>query len=83
MKGCVPVRTPQGQRRYVVNLVGRSIHVAHAPGLRPGHPDGLVAIGPHLDERAVTARLEVALHPTDAPTAAGPRRLQRYRRLSE
>jgi G3E family GTPase len=82
IKGCVPVHTGRGQRRYVVELVGRSVHVRTAPPRQAAHGDGLVAIGPDLDEDAVRARLEQALRPVTHPTAAGLRRLQRHRRLS-
>lgn len=83
LKGCVPVRAGSGQRRYLVNLVGTAIHVATAPPRHPDHADGLVAIGPDLDETVVRARLDTALQPATGPaTAAGLRRLQRHRRLS-
>ena len=76
IKGRVRVR---GGRGYLVNLVGRSIHV------RPHRFDGageLVAIGTDLDEDAARDRLE-AVTGSAEPDAAGLRRLQRYRRLSE
>lgn len=87
MKGQLRVRTGRTTRRYLVNLVGRSIHVVAASdraegGARDGQ-EGLVAIGVHLDAAEVQARLEAALHPSgDTVDAAGLRRLQRYRRLS-
>lgn len=90
IKGCVPVRTPRGERRYLVNLVGRSIHITTAP-VAPTRPtgsagvaaqDGLVAIGPALDETEAGRRLRAALMPADSADAPGLRRLQRYRRLS-
>ncbi|WP_454301074.1 CobW family GTP-binding protein [Salana multivorans] len=88
LKGCVPIRTPRGERRYLVNLVGRSIHVATAPARAARGsggsvvPDGLVAIGPHLDEKEAGHRLRAALTPAGSAGAQGLRRLQRYRRLS-
>jgi hypothetical protein len=43
----------------------------------------MVAIGPHFDVDDVRARVDAALLPHDGPvSAAGVRRLQRYRRLS-
>ncbi|HEX7349398.1 CobW family GTP-binding protein [Brachybacterium sp.] len=80
IKGMITVRTPRGTRRHVVHLVGRHIHVA---ACAPGTDDALVAIGPHLDTAAVRARLELALQEPQAGTAAGLRRLMRYRRLSD
>jgi G3E family GTPase len=84
IKGCVAVRTRRDhQRRYVVQLVGRHVHVATAPRGRPGGPDGLVAIGLDLDVGTVRSRLAAALEPSPWPVrAAGLRRLQRHRRLS-
>ncbi|MBP2436037.1 CobW family GTP-binding protein [Microbacterium amylolyticum] len=75
LKGTVPVCS----RRYLVNLVGRSIHVRTA---RSGQGENaLVAIGVDLDIEEVRRRLQgVVSGPTAG--AAGVRRLQRYRRLS-
>lgn len=76
VKGRVRVR---GGRGYLVNLVGRSIHV------RPHRFDGageLVAIGVDLDEVAARDRLSAVAVGAE-PDPAGLRRLQRYRRLSE
>lgn len=82
LKGCLSVATGRTPRRHVVNLVGRQLHVAD--GATPGTvADGLVAIGMHLDQRAVRARIERALVPADGrPAAASARRLLHYRRLS-
>lgn len=82
VKGAVAVRTSRGARRYVVNTVGRSIHIAadrrtQAPEL------GLVSIGHEMDADRVENRMLMALRPAD--TATGPegmRRLRRYLRLS-
>ncbi|MGF1651787.1 MAG: CobW family GTP-binding protein [Actinomycetales bacterium] len=84
IKGCVPVRTGRAQgRRYVVNLVGRHVHIATAPPSRSEQPDGLVAIGLDTHEATVRSRLQAALRPASGPVrTAGLRRLQRYRRLS-
>ncbi len=84
IKGCVPVRTGRDrQRRYVVQLVGRQIHVATAPSGPPGQPDSLVAIGLGLDEGEVRSRLQDTLRPGEGPIRPpGLRRLQQYRRLS-
>jgi G3E family GTPase len=81
LKGTVTVDTGRSIRGYVVNVVGRQIHVAVRPGTQA--PDGLVAIGMHLDEPTVRTRLEAVLQPrTGRPAADGLRRLARYRRLS-
>ncbi|MDT3442992.1 MULTISPECIES: GTP-binding protein [unclassified Pseudofrankia] len=81
LKGTVTVNTGRGMRGYVVNIVGRQTHLAMRP-VTEG-PDGLVAIGMHLDEPTVRARLEAALQPClDRPAADGVRRLARLRRLS-
>lgn len=85
MKGTVAVRYREKVRRYVVNVVGPSVHVATAPAGSAAHTglNTLVAIGTHLDRDDVSARLGEALHPVDGqPAAAGVRRLQRYRRTS-
>lgn len=70
-----------GKRRYLVNVVGTSVHVVTAPaGSGPSH---LVAIGTDLDTADVRARLEVALRPApEKVAAAGMRRLQRLRQYS-
>lgn len=68
-------------RRYVINLVGRSIHVRPARGGEG--EDVLVAIGVHLDQGEVGAALRrVASGATGESQKAGIRRLQRHRRLS-
>ena len=81
LKGTVSVRYRATARRYVVNVVGPSIHIAAAP---PGAAaNGLVAIGMGLDIVDVRDRLRSALAPVaGAAPAVGLRRLQRYRRLS-
>ncbi|MBL7495626.1 GTP-binding protein [Frankia sp. CNm7] len=81
LKGTVTVETGRGPRGHVVNIVGRQVHVASRP-VTEG-PAGLVAIGMHLDEPTVRARLEAALQPCSGrPAADGVRRLSRLRRLS-
>lgn len=85
MKGTVAVRYRGSVRRYVVNIVGASVHVAAAPASAGVNPmaNSLVAIGMHLDVDAVRGALRTALAPTaDTAAAQGIRRLQRYRRLS-
>ncbi|WP_413542645.1 CobW family GTP-binding protein [Citricoccus nitrophenolicus] len=80
LKGTILVGTARAPRSYTVNLVGRHIHVAPRRG---GHQDGLVAIGTHLDEQLVRARLQEALTPSgEQPDPPGLRRLARYARLS-
>lgn len=81
MKGTVAVRAAGRVRRYVVNLVGTSIHVRSAAA--GAQANNLVAIGTHVDTAAVRERLERALAPAPSTSAAvGLRRLQRYRQLS-
>jgi G3E family GTPase len=85
MKGTVAVRTQNRVRRYVVNLVGTSIHVrtAAAGGAAGTGGTHLVAIGTGFDADAVRARVATALTPAEGSASAiGVRRLQRYRRLS-
>lgn len=81
MKGTVAVRYRTTTRVYVVNVVGRSVHIGPAPtGISA---TCLVAIGVGLDTDAVRGRLTSALAPVSGTApAAGARRLQRYRRLS-
>ncbi|MFI6424317.1 CobW family GTP-binding protein [Promicromonospora sp. NPDC050880] len=83
IKGRVTVDTGRSLRGYVVNVVGRSVHVASAAGRGDGGPGELVAIGMHLEAGQVRARLERALTPAERPDAAGFARLQRHRRLSD
>ncbi|ADP85125.1 CobW family GTP-binding protein [Pseudofrankia inefficax] len=81
LKGTVTVDTGRGPRGFVVNIVGPQIHVAARPS--SDGPDGLVAIGLHLDQAAARARLEEVLRPCSGrPAAEGVRRFTRYRRLS-
>lgn len=76
MKGTVAI----GARHYLVNVVGRSVHVKTAhPAAQPSH---LVAIGIGIDTDDVRAQMRAALRPSAKPAAAGLRRLQRLRRLS-
>lgn len=83
IKGRVAVRTGRSLRGYVVNVVGRSIHVASNPVATADSE--LVAIGVDLamDAGDALLRLEQALRPSELADAAGYRRLQRYRRLSQ
>lgn len=81
IKGTVAVRYRGTTRRYVVNVVGPSVHIAGAPD----HASAtcLVAIGMGLDVDDVRDRMSAALAPVaGAAPAQGIRRLQRYRRLS-
>lgn len=81
LKGRVRVREPRGERGYVVNLVGRMIHVAALPAPPPSGE--LVAIGLDLDPDAAERALRLTADaPTDRPDAAGLRRLRRHLRLS-
>ncbi|MGE2729506.1 CobW family GTP-binding protein [Mycolicibacterium vaccae] len=82
MKGTIAVRYRTATRRYVVNVVGPSVHVAPASGAAVAG-SSLVAIGVGLDVDAVRSRLRDALAvTTDPASATGIRRIQRYRRLS-
>lgn len=87
IKGRVTVQSGRGTRGYVVNLVGRSIHIASASAAEARGPEfegsELVAVGLHLDADVARPRLERALGPAGTASAAGYRRLQRYRRLSQ
>ncbi|KUI35974.1 cobalamin biosynthesis protein CobW [Mycobacterium sp. IS-1590] len=81
LKGLVAIRYRERTHRYVVNVVGTSVHIANAPS--SAQANSLVAIGTHLDVDDVRARLRSAIAQHDgAASAAGVRRLQRYRRLS-
>lgn len=83
MKGTIAVRFRNAIRRYVVNVVGSSVHVAAAAGATAGHGSSLVAIGVGIDVEGVRARMRDALtETTGAAPAGGIRRIQRYRRLS-
>lgn len=80
LKGTVAVRYRERTRRYVVHVVGPSVHVSAGTA---GEGNNLVAIGTGFDVDEVRARVEAALRPCDGPVpTTGLRRLQRYRRLS-
>jgi G3E family GTPase len=85
LKGVVAVRSRDRVRRYLVNLVGRSVHIAAAPPAAALNPmaNYLVAIGTGFDADEVRDRVQTAMQVREgtAPTV-GLRRLQRYRRLS-
>ena len=81
IKGRVTVQSSRGMRGYVVNLVGRSIHIANAA--TASADTELVAVGLHLDVDTARRRLEHALEPAGTASAAGYRRLQQHRRLSQ
>ncbi|MFV0535004.1 MAG: CobW family GTP-binding protein [Cumulibacter sp.] len=82
IKGRVRVRGPKVDRGYLVNLVGRMIHVTALPS--PPPTGELVVIGPHLDADAGQRALRtIVTTPAGRPDAAGLRRLWRYRRLSD
>ena len=81
IKGTVAVRYRARVRRYAVNVVGTSVHVAAAPPR--AQANCLVAIGTGFDVDDVRSRVRTALRPFDGVVpATGARRLQRYRRLS-
>lgn len=81
IKGCVDVAVGRRSRSYVVNLVGRSIHVA-APSRGDRIPRCLVAVGMHLDEDETASRLRGVFESGSAPISDGLRRLRRHVRLS-
>ena len=82
IKGAVAVRTSRGERRYIVNTVGRSIHIA-ADRRAQTPPLGLTIIGHELDSARVENRLLAALRPAETATGSdGMRRLRRHLRLS-
>ncbi|GAB3600534.1 CobW family GTP-binding protein [Microbacterium tumbae] len=82
IKGRVRILGPRAERGYLVNLVGRMIHVAPLP--HPSHAGELVVIGLDLDTDAARRRLDaVAAGSASRPDPAGLRRLARYRRLSD
>ncbi|KWX57239.1 GTP-binding protein [Mycobacterium sp. NAZ190054] len=81
LKGTVAVRYRATTRRYSVNVVGPSVHIAVAPPNAVAN--SLVAIGMNLDVDVVRERMRTALTPVPgAAPGPGLRRLQRYRRLS-
>ncbi|GAA2180554.1 GTP-binding protein [Brooklawnia cerclae] len=78
LKGRVLVRTANGPRGRVLDLVGRQAHVT-TDRVADG-AGALVAIGMHLDTLAVRTRLEQAVSPaTGLPATGTIRRLSRYR----
>lgn len=77
VKGTVAVQHRGTARRYVVNVVGPSVHIARAASA--GAQSHLVAIGTHFDTAAVQTRITHALRPADGPASpAALRRWQRY-----
>jgi G3E family GTPase len=81
IKGRVSVATARGLQRYVVHLVGHSVHV-HPAGTATENGSVLVAIGMALNSDAVRRQLQDALAPSSRATARGYRELQRYCTLS-
>jgi G3E family GTPase len=83
LKGTVTVDAGRQLRRYVVNVVGRSVHVATDDRGWRGEPvNELVAIGLDLDVEVAKKALETALAPYAGRNPRGFARLQRHRRLS-
>ena len=81
IKGTIAVRSRERVRRYVVNVVGPSVHVAAAPPNT--RINCLVAIGTRFDVEGVRTLVDAALRPQDGTVSAvAMRRLQRYRKLS-
>ncbi|KAB2807878.1 GTP-binding protein [Pimelobacter simplex] len=81
VKGTLAVASEPGRAKgYVVNVVGRQLHVAALPTTPAGSE--LVAIGMGLDADAARARLAAALAPATDVDPAGRRRWERLRRLS-
>lgn len=82
LKGRVRVRGAKGERGYLVNVVGTSVHVE--PLTEAPEIGELVAIGMHLDPSEALAALRTIVDaPDDRPDPAGLRRIRRHRRLSE
>lgn len=82
VKGRVRVRGAKGERGYLVNVVGTSVHVE--PLTEAPENGELVAIGMHLAVSEARARLRaIADAPDDHPDPVGLRRIRRHRRLSE
>lgn len=82
VKGRVRLRGPKAEQGYLVNVVGRMIHVARLP--EPPTVGELVAVGLQLDAVVAQQRLEeVAASSAQRPDPAGLRRLRRHRRLSD
>jgi G3E family GTPase len=76
MKGTVAVQNRGAVRRYVINVVGPSVHIARANSAEA--PSHLVAIGTHFDTPGVRARIADALRAADGP--ASPTVLRRWQR---
>ncbi|MBH0054416.1 GTP-binding protein [Salinibacterium sp. SWN139] len=81
LKGRVRVRGLKAERGYVVNVVGRMIHVA--PLSTPPSVGELVAIGMDLDADAAHTALQHVAASQAGTDAAGLRRVRRYRKLSD
>lgn len=81
IKGHISVATARGRRRYVVHLVGRTVHIHPAPATTHTS-SSLVAIGIGLDTADVHRRLHHALTPTPRASDRGYRDLRRYCTLS-
>lgn len=82
LKGRVRVRGLRREQGLLVNVVGRTIHVA--PLAEPPVSGELVVIGTDLDPEQARARLRAVLDaPADRGDPAGLRRLRRHRRLSD
>lgn len=81
IKGTVAVDAGRNLRGYVVNVVGRQVHVA--PRTVERADSELVAIGLDMDADQVRPFLEEAVRPATRRNLAGLRRLYQHRRLSE
>lgn len=82
LKGRVRLRGSRAEQGYLVNVVGRMIHVDRLP--EPPPTGELVAIGMQLDSAIAEQKLlAVAAASAERPDAAGLRRLRRHRRLSD
>lgn len=77
IKGTVAIRDRSRTRRFAVNMVGPSVHIAAAPA--KARTNGLVAIGTRFDIDAVQERMDDALRPSaDPPAEDAIRRLRRF-----
>lgn len=83
LKGHVKLRHRTGTRRYLVNMVGHSMHLVPAHRASDPADDALVAVGMDIDESAVAAALARALSPAmEPPSERDKIRLQRRLNLA-
>ncbi|MDO5286879.1 MAG: GTP-binding protein [Actinomycetia bacterium] len=82
VKGRVPVLSAAGPQGYLVNVVGRTVHIASLP--EAPDPGELVVIGLELDPAQTGLWLHRLVEaPVTGPDPVGLSRLSRLRRLSD